>query len=79
MQLKRLNGVLMLCIDPDVSISFRESWIENLSKLSYEKYGDYIKSEIYPILSDGDRKIWNKSTISNKGLQEAIVEFMKGS
>jgi len=76
-QLKRLSGTLMLCLDPDIYISFRESWIETLRKLQYDKYGEYIRREIYPILTEGDRKLWNKSTISNKDLQEAIEEFMR--
>ena len=40
MKLSKINGTLMLLIPPDTYISFRESWINDLKTLPYEKFGD---------------------------------------
>ena len=77
MKLCKKNGSLMLLIPPDIHISFRESWINELKALSYEKFGEYIRRNIYPFFSIQDRSFWNKSTINNKELQAAIEGYLK--
>ena len=75
MRLQRINDGLFLCLDPERSISFLESWVEQLRSLPYEKYGDFIRKNIYPALSLMERSLWNKATISNRVLQKAVEEF----
>ncbi|MBN1292353.1 MAG: hypothetical protein JXB48_10985 [Candidatus Latescibacteria bacterium] len=77
MKLCKINESLMLQIPPDTYISFRESWINDLKTLPYEKFGDYIRRNIYSFFNSQDRSFWNKSTINNKELQEAIVGYLK--
>lgn len=72
MRLERIQGVLMLHITPELSISFHDEWVEALRALPYEQFGEFIRSTIYPALSDKERKLWNKATISNRDLQAAV-------
>jgi hypothetical protein len=62
----------MLHITPELSISFHDEWVEALRALPYEQFGEFIRSTIYPALSDKERKLWNKATISNRDLQAAV-------
>ena len=75
MKLERIDGVLMLCIAPETYISFRWSWVEQLRSLPYDQFGEYIRTYIYPALSDLERKLWNKATISNRNLHNAVQAF----
>ena len=75
MKLERIDGVLMLFISPDSYISFLDSWVEQLRSLPYDQFGEYIRTNIYPALSEKERRLWNKSTISNRVLHAAIGEF----
>jgi hypothetical protein len=68
MELKRINGVLMLHFPPDQYLSFKYSWIDALKNLPMEKYTEYIKKEIYPIFTSNEKSYWNKNTISNRDL-----------
>lgn len=77
MQLVRKNGVLLLFFPPDIHFSFKESWIQDLQKLPIEKYGEYIKTEIYPLFSSLEQSQWIRTTISNKDLEGAIIEYLK--
>ena len=72
-----MNGTLMLLIPPDTYISFRETWISDLKSLPYEKFGEYIRRNIYPFFTDLDRSFWNRSTINNKEFQTAIDAYLK--
>ena len=74
MILERTQDGLMLRITPELSITFQDEWVEQLRARPYDRYGEFIRSTIYPALSDHDRKIWNKTTISNLDLQVAIQE-----
>ena len=75
MQLKRLNDVLMLDIGDDLCVPFFEEWVKQLRPLPYEEFGDFMRDTIYPALSDKERKLWHKATISNRDLQNAIQAF----
>jgi hypothetical protein len=66
---------LLLEIRENCEISFQREWVMHLSTLPYEQYGDYIKSTIYPALSEKDRMTWIRSTISNRDLLLAVQEF----
>jgi len=62
----------MLHITPELHISFHDEWVEQLRALPYDQFGEFIRSTIYPALSDKERKLWNKATISNRDLQAAV-------
>lgn len=72
MRLERIQGVLMLHITPELYISFHDEWVEALRALPYDQFGEFIRSTIYPALSDKERKLWYKATISNRDLQAAV-------
>lgn len=74
MKLERIGDALMLRITSDGYVSFRAEWIEQLRALPYDQYGEYIRTTIYPALSDMERKLWNKATINNRVLREAVQE-----
>jgi len=71
----RNNDVIQLELGNEEVIVIKREWIDNLKPLPYDKFGDYIKSNIYPALSDKERMIWNRATISNVELQTALQEF----
>jgi len=75
LKLERLDGELILYLDNGSCISFKKAWIDELISLPYDRYGDFIHSNIYPALSVEEKKIWNKSTVNNRDLQTAIQEF----
>lgn len=75
MFLERIEDLAFLKIDNENSILFRDEWVVALRPLPYGQYGDYIRSTVYPALSAKERQIWNKSTISNRALHDAIKEF----
>ena len=75
MILERIHNVIILQISPEDYITFREEWIEQLRALPYSQFGEFIRSTIYPALSEKDQKIWNKSTISNRDLHNAVQAF----
>jgi hypothetical protein len=72
LKLERINNVLFLSIAPECTISFKKEWVEHLRTLPYTKFGEYIRTIIYPALSSDERKLWNKSTINNRELHEAV-------
>ena len=74
MKLERVEGVLMLRLSPESYISFHETWVEQLRALPYEQYGNFIRKNVYPALSLGERSLWNKSTINNLDLQKAMED-----
>jgi len=74
-KLNRVHGIPCLIIDDESMITFREEWVQVLRSLPYEQFGDFFHSEVYPTLSDKEKKIWNKTTISNPTLQSAINAF----
>jgi hypothetical protein len=74
-KIDRIQDVPFLIISIDCMITFREEWIQQLRILPYEQFGEFIRTNIYPALNDGDRKIWNSSTISNRDLQTAVQTF----
>lgn len=73
MRFERINDILILWISDDTSITFRDEWIHHLRALPYEKFGEFIRANIYSALNDTDRKIWNSVTISNRDLQSAVL------
>ena len=72
LKLERLKDGLRLEIAEGIGISFQYEWVEQLRDLPYDQYGDFVRGTIYPALTDSEKKIWNKSTISNKKLFGAI-------
>jgi hypothetical protein len=62
----------MLYITTESCIAFRDEWVELLRTLPYDQFGEYIRSTIYPALSDKDQKLWNRATISNQDLCTTI-------
>jgi hypothetical protein len=74
-KIDRIQDVPVLIITIDCMITFREEWIKQLRVLPYDKFGEFIRTNIYPALNDTDRKIWNSSTISNRDLQAAVQTF----
>ncbi|NLG17863.1 MAG: hypothetical protein GX556_11070 [Fibrobacter sp.] len=72
MILERIQGALMLHITPELCIYFRSEWVEQLRALPYDQFGEFIRSTIYPSLSDKERRLWNKTTINNRDLQAAV-------
>jgi hypothetical protein len=75
MKLERIDGKLLLCIAPQTTITFQESWVEQLRPLPYDQFGEYLRTNIYPALSDHEKKLWFQSNISNIDLQTAINEL----
>lgn len=75
MKLERILNVIVLHIDDNKSIVFREEWVEQLRTLPCDDYGTFMRDTIYPALSVKDRNIWHKTTISNRDLQSAIQAF----
>jgi hypothetical protein len=75
LKLERILNVIVLHIDDNKSIVFREEWIEQLRALPCDDYGTFMRDTIYPALSVEDRRIWHKTTISNRDLQDAIRTF----
>jgi hypothetical protein len=71
----RVGDVLVLRISEERYITFLDEWVERLRTLPYDQYGDVIRSTVYPALSETDRRIWNRSTISNRDLHNAIQAF----
>ena len=72
MTLTRTENAFTLHLTPELTIDFQESWVDYLRLLPFDSYGDYIRSTIYPGLSDTDKRTWNKTTVSNKKLFEAV-------
>lgn len=75
MRLIQKDKDVLLEISENCEISFQKEWIIHLRTLPYEQYGDYIKSTIYPALSEKDKMIWIRSTISNRDLLQAVNEY----
>jgi hypothetical protein len=75
LRFERINDVPILWISKDTSIMFRDEWIHHLRVLPYDKFGEFIRENIYSTLNDTDRKIWNSATISNRDLQKAAQTF----
>lgn len=75
MKIVRNNDLIQLELGNEEIIVIKRDWIDNLKSLPYDKFGDYIKSNIYPALTDKERKIWNRATISNVELQTALQDF----
>lgn len=77
MKIDRIQNVPFLMINIDCMITFREEWITQLRTLPYDQFGDFIRTNIYPALTDTDKKVWNSSTISNRDLQAAVEAFTR--
>ena len=54
------------------AITLEASWVDYLRLVSFDGYGDYIRSTIYPGLSDTDKRTWNRVTVSNREFHEAV-------
>jgi hypothetical protein len=67
-----IDGNFMLNLGSGFYVSFQKNWVEQLKTLPYDRFGDFIRSNIYPALSNEEKRIWNKSTISNRDLQAAL-------
>jgi hypothetical protein len=74
-KLDRIQDELFLTINADFKITFKTEWVEKLLPLPYDQYGEYIRSNIYPALTDKEKIIWNSTTISNLELQTALQSF----
>jgi hypothetical protein len=74
-KLDRIQDEIFLTIDTDFKIAFNVEWLEKLLPLPYDQYGEYIRSYIYPALTDKEKIIWNSTTISNLELQMALQAF----
>jgi hypothetical protein len=75
MILERISGTIYLKITEDFRISFSEEWIKHLRSLPYERFGEFLRGTIYKVLSPQERKLWNKTRISNTELLRALKEF----
>lgn len=75
MKIVKKNDEIVLDLGTDDVISMNMEWIDHLSTLPYDQFGVYIKSNIYPALSDKEKMIWNRATISNVELQTALQEY----
>ena len=75
MKLAKMKSVLMLDIS-NGRVKFREEWIEKLRALPSEEFGEFIRLNVYPALSDLEKRLWNRSQISNKDLLSAIQTFV---
>lgn len=75
MKLKRVDGIFILELGGGFCISFKKTWIDQLKTLPYDTYGEFIRANIYPVLSLEEKKIWNKNTISNRDLQTVVLEY----
>ena len=72
MTLTRTENAFILHLTPELTIDFQEAWVDYLRLIPFEEYCIYVRSTIYPGLSDADKKTWNKVTVSNKELFEAV-------
>lgn len=75
MLLDRFQGELFLSINSDFKITFKLEWVEKLLSLPYDQFGEFIRANIYPSLTDKERIIWNSTTISNLELKTALQAF----
>ncbi len=67
------NSTYTLHLSASSAITLESSWVDYLRLVPYEEYGDYIRATIYPGLSDQDRWVWNRVTVSNKELFKAVM------
>ena len=67
------NHTYTLHLSESSSITLEASWVDYLRLVTYDEYGDYIRSTIYPGLCDGDRWVWNRVTVSNRKLFKAVT------
>ena len=72
MTLTRTKNAFTLHLTPELSIDFQEAWVDYLRLLPFEEDCIYVRSTIYPGFSEKDKKTWNKVTVSNKELFEAV-------
>jgi hypothetical protein len=75
LKLERVNGEIILTLGDGSFILFKKIWIVELMSLPYDRYCDFIRSNIYPAFSDEEKKNWNKATVSNRDLQAAVQSF----
>jgi hypothetical protein len=73
LKLEKLENGYLLDLGDGHTVSLREEWVRELRSLSFDQFGEYIHTTIYPAFSDDERKAWNKSTINNKELQILIT------
>ena len=52
MKLERIKGVLFLKINDDLSVKFKDEWVELLRTLPYYEFGVFMRDTIYPTLTD---------------------------
>ncbi len=69
------GGVLLLKITDDMVVRFQREWIEGLRDLPIDRYGEYLRGNVYPHLTSEDQKTWCKASISNRDLEAAVKEF----
>lgn len=74
--LERIHNVIILQISDEIYITFREEWVEKLRTLPYSQFGEFIRSTIYPALSEKDQNIWNRSSITNRDLHNAVQSIL---
>jgi len=72
-----MSGLNLLKLDLGNShnITFRPEWVRTLRTLPIGDYGAFLRDTIYPSLIAPDRKVWQRSRISNMELQTAVMEF----
>ena len=75
MLFERTKGSLYLKLTEDFRISFSEEWINHLRSLPFDRFGEFMRGTIYKVLSPQERKMWNKTRISNTELMKALQEF----
>jgi hypothetical protein len=73
--LAHIQGELFLTINSDFKITFKPVWVEKHLSLPYDQFGEFIRSNIYPALTDKERIIWSSTTISNVELKAALQAF----
>jgi hypothetical protein len=75
MIIERKNGSLYLKISKEFRVPFNDEWIKHLRTLPYDRFGEFLRGMIYKVLSPQERKLWNKTRISNTELMKALQEF----
>ena len=72
---ERISNSIFLKLTEEFRIPFSEEWINHLRSLPYDRFGEFLRGTIYKVLSPQQRKMWNKTRISNTDLMKALEEF----
>lgn len=78
MRLERIKGALFLRISEELSVPFKEEWIEQLQLINtLTAVGDFLRDTLYPALTDEERKVWRRCKINNRDLLNLVQDYNK--